>query len=322
MVPAKTPPPAALRRRKKSPWARVRANWVVYLLLVPGFALLLLFAYYPTVTAFVGSVFDWRGTVRTDFVGWSNYEQVLGDPVFWKSVRNVLIWAAWYLTVPFLMPLLVAEAIFNLRSRRWKSFFRMSILVPILVPGIVVTLLWRWIYSSPNGGLNLILDALGLGELARPWLGLTDTALPALLFMNFPWIVGIAPLIILAGLMNISEDVLDSSLIDGCPRWRRVLVIDIPHILPQIRLLLIFEIIRILQNVHVPLALTGGGPSNATMVPGLYLYDKAFGIDRFETVYTRIGEALAVGGLMFATLFVLTFLANRYVRTSGTEYQA
>jgi ABC-type sugar transport system permease subunit len=310
--------PAA--RPVKRTWQRVRENWILYLFLLPGFGLLVLFTYYPTGLAFVESFFDWKPGLRNVFVGLRNYETILKDRVFWISWRNVLIWGFWQFTVPFLMPILVAEAIFNLRSHFSKNLFRVLILVPILVPGIVNTLLWKWMYTSPDGGINLILRAVGLAELTRPWLGDRTTALPALMLMGFPWVVGTAPLIYLAGLLNIPQDVIDSTLVDGCPTWRRIFAIDLAYILPQFRLFMIFGLIGTLQNLGGPLALTGGGPGNATMVPGLYLYARAFGIVREEKAYTRLGEALAVGVVMFVVIFILTFIANRVTRTSGTEY--
>jgi ABC-type sugar transport system permease subunit len=141
------------------------------------------------------------------------------------------------------------------------------------------------------------------------------------MFMGFPWVVGTAPLIYLAGLLNIPQDIIDSTRVDGCPTWRRIFAIDLAHILPQFRLVLSFGVVGTRQTLGGPLALTGGGPGNATMVPGLYLYARAFGIVREEKAYTRLGEALAVGVVMFVVIFFLTYLANRFTRTSGTEYE-
>jgi len=227
----------------KTLWQRIKRHWFVYVMLLPSFGLLLLFTYYPAVVAMVESFFDWKPGVRNTFVGLYNYKSVLSDRVFWFSFRNVLILAIWKFSLPFAIPILVAEGIFNLKSRRAKEIYRMAILVPILVPDIVNLMLWKWIYSAPDGGLNLLLRAANLGELAKPWLGTTATALPALLFMGFPWVVGTAPLIYLAGLMNISGEVIDASLLDGCSTFRRILSIDLPHLLPQIRLFLIFGIV-------------------------------------------------------------------------------
>jgi ABC-type sugar transport system permease subunit len=247
----------------------------------------------------------------------ANYQTVLKDKVFWVSFRNTLVIAAWAFTIPFFMPILIAEAIFNLKSARAKNFYRVAILIPLLVPGIVNLMLWKWMYTYPEGGINLILTAVGLGDLTRPWLALMSTALPALLFMGFPWVTGTAPLIYLAGLMNIPPEVLDATQIDGCSLFQRVIHVDLPHIVGQIRLFLIFDIIGVLQGFGTQLALTRGGPSNATMVPGLYVYKKAFGLERFEMAYPEMGAACAVAVILFVVIFALTFVANKYARITG-----
>lgn len=171
----------------------MKRHWYVYAMLLPSFGLLLVFTYYPAAAAMVESFFDWKPGVKNTFVGLYNYKRVLTDNVFWFSWRNVLIIAAWRFSLPFTVPILVAEGIFNLKSRQAKEIYRTAILIPILVPGIVNLMLWKWIYSAPDGGLNLLLRAVGLAELAKPWLGTTATALPAMLFMGFPWVVGTAP---------------------------------------------------------------------------------------------------------------------------------
>lgn len=304
---------------KRSLWKRMAKYWYAYLLLVPSFALLFTFIYYPAGLALVMSFFDWQPPIRADFVGLLNFQRVLADAVFWNSWRNMLLIVLWTFTVPFAMPFIVAEAIFNLRSRRAQQLYRMLILIPILVPGMVTLQLWRWIYSYPNGGLNLLLKALGLGQLAKPWLGTVSTALPAILFMGFPWIIGTAPLIYLAGLMNISTDILDASKIDGCSTFRRIITIDIPQILSQARLFITFGIIGVFQGFGAQLVLTQGGPYGATMVPGLYLYIKAFGIERFTKNYPQLGEACAVGVILFLLISVFSYLGQKYVRTSGVD---
>ena len=300
-------------------WRRAKAQWYLYVMLIPAFSLLLLFTYYPAANALVMSLFDWNPPTWTRWVGLDNFVRILKDPVFWKSWRNLLIFAAWAFTIPFVMPIVMAELIFNLKSDTAKNIYRVAILIPVLVPGMVTLMLWKWIYTFPDGGANLLLRAVGLGHLARPWMGNVQTALPALLVMGFPWITGTAPLIYLAGLLNISQDVIDASLIDGCSIWRRILSIDLPHIMGQIRLFLIFGIIGILQGFGKQLVITSGGPSNATMVPGLYLYRLAFGLTRFEKQYTKLGEACAVGTMLFILIFVVTFIVHKRARVSGTE---
>lgn len=309
----------AARLPNRSLWKRMAHYWYAYLLLAPSFALLFTFIYYPAGLALVMSFFDWQPPIRADFVGLLNFQRVLADPMFWNSWRNLLWIVLWTFTVPFAMPFIVAETIFNLRSRSSQQFYRMVILIPTLVPGMVTLQLWRWIYSYPNGGLNLLLKAVGLNELVKPWLGTVSTALPAILFMGFPWIVGSAPLIYLAGLMNIPTEIIDASKIDGCSTIRRILAIDIPQILGQARLFLTFGIIGVFQGFGAQLVLTQGGPYGATMVPGMYLYIKAFGIERFTKNYPQLGEACAVGVMLFLLISVFSYLGQKYVRTTGMD---
>ena len=301
----------AARATGRSKWWLMKRHWFVYVMLIPTLGLLFLFLYYPAAWALFKSLYRWNPPIRDEWIGLLNYKRVLTDDLFWKSWRNLGIIALWTFTVPFVMPLVVAEAIFNLRSRGAQQFYRMVILIPTLVPGMVTLQLWRWMYTFPNGGLNLILKSAGLGHLARPWLNTVPTALPALLFMGFPWIVGAGPLIYLAGLMNISTDILDAALIDGCSTFRRIIYIDIPQVMGQVRLFLVFGIIGLFQGFGTQLVMTDGGPRGSTMVPGLYLYKRAFGTQRFEVAFQSKGEACAVGVILFVLILIFTSLGRR-----------
>lgn len=297
-------------------FARMRRNWFVYLFLIPTFTLLIVFSFYPAALAFIMSLFDWIPGVSQKFVGLKNFERVLTDPFFHTSWRNILIIAVWSFSIPFMMPIIVAELIFNLKSGFAKQMYRVLILVPILIPSMVTMQLWKWMYAFPNGGINSILKALGLTSLMTPWLGNADTALPALLFMGFPWMIGIAPLIYLAGLMNISQDMLDAAHIDGATLVQRIRFIDMPLIIGQIRLFFVFGVIGVFQEFGNQLVLTQGGPSGATMVPGLYLYMKAFGIDRLSQNLKSMGEASVVGVILFTFIVLATIAGNRLIRTA------
>jgi ABC-type sugar transport system permease subunit len=295
-------------------WREIVRNRAAYFLLFPAFALLLVFTYAPAGLALVMSFLDWRPGVDSQFVGLRNFARILADPLFWTAWRNTIAVAAFSLTIPFIIPFIVAEAIFNLRSKTAQNAYRVLIVVPIIVPTTVILLVWKYIYAYPAGGLNSVLRAIGLNDWARPFLGDSDTALIAILMIGFPFMIGIAPLIYLAGLMNISSEVLDSSQIDGASTLRRIISIDIPHVLGQFRLMLILTIIAVLQAFGSQLVLTMGGPAGSTMVPGLYLYAQAFGIDRFSKINTSLGQAAAMGLILFVVIIGLSILANRYRR--------
>lgn len=298
--------------RRSSIWKQIWRKRTAYLFLVPMFTLLLVFEYYPFLTALYRSFFIWDGFALSTFVGLDNYKEILSDAIFWKSIKVVLIMLGFSLTFPLAGPIVAAELVFNLRSARMRYFWRVVMIIPAIVPGMVGILLWGFIYNPQDGFLNLLLKALHLPT--QTWLGDPKLALPSLLFMGFPWVGGTWMLVYLAGLLNIPGEIIDACIVDGCSTFRRIVAIDLPLLLGQIKLSVILTCIGALQGFVTVMVLTDGGPFFATMVPGLYLFRQAFG-------RSRLGYASAVGVLLFIAILGLTVINNRYVKSS-VEYEA
>jgi ABC-type sugar transport system permease subunit len=197
-------------------------------------------------------------------------------------------------TVPFI----VAELIFNLRNQVSQYTYRVLMILPAVVPGIVHLLLWQFIYDGTHGLLNAILAGIGLPDWQRPWLGDPDTALYAVTFMGFPWVSGVTVLIYLAGLQGISREVIDSAQVDGCTGIRRIFAIDIPLIIG----------IGGLQGWVSIFVMTAGGPGGASMVPGLWMYNNAF-------MWNKMGYASAIGMFLFLLIFGLTLFNMKFVKS-------
>ena len=138
--------------------------------------------------------------------------------------------------------------------------------------------------------------------------------MPSLMFMGFPWIDGVGMLIYLAGLLAIPMEVTEAAIMDGASSLRRFFSIELPLIIPQLRLILILNVIGALQGFGPQLLVTRGGPSNATTVPAWEMYQAA-------TMSGRYGVASAIGVVLFVLIFSLTLLNNAAVRSS-VEYQA
>ncbi len=161
--------------------------------------------------------------------------------------------------------------------------------------------------------LNALLELLGQEAWQRAWLSDPKIALIAVLLVGFPWIDAIAMLIYYAGLQNISGDVIDASKIDGASTWQRVLRVDLPLLFGQFKLLIIITTIFTLQNFGGMLVLTNGGPGYATMVPGLWMYQRAFQADRF-------GYASAIGVVLLVVMLALTWVNNRLLKERDVTY--
>lgn len=284
-----------------------------YLFLLPTFALIGLFSYYPALLALYHSLTDWNGILLADYVGLNNFREMLNDQVLLASLGNMVTVAIWSLVVTLTVPLLVAELIYALRNNRAQYWYRLLFVAPIVVPFVVTLLVWRFIYDPDLGLLNALLERLGISFQSR-WLGDPDLALYCLLFIGFPFAAGTNVLIYLAGLQSIGESVIDAAKLDGATGLRRIISIDLPLIMGQVRLLGILSLIGGIQGFGAQLVLTRGGPGYATMVPGMWMYETAFS-------YSRMGYASAIGTSMFVVILGLTLVIMRSVESS-TDYTA
>lgn len=282
------------------------------LMLVPTFAFLGVFKYYPAISAFVYSFTRWDGFGDPRFVGISNYIKLFSDQVFIKSLQNVSIWTVVYCLQCIIPPLIAAELIFHLRSKRGQYFYRVLLIIPMVVPEIVNQLIWQLIYDGDIGMVNRLLSMVGLGDYARNWLGDPATALIALMFMNFPWVHAFNMLIFYAGLQGIPGSVLESATLDGLGAMGKIRRMHLPYLMGQIKVALVLGIIASLQTVTAPLVMTSGGPGYATYVPALHMYLSAFGNSRF-------GYAMAQAVILFIIVMALTLLSNRL--KSQTEFE-
>ncbi len=296
------------------PKSRLIPVYMPYLFLLPAILLLVVFRYYPAFSAVFHSFTDWDGTSTSNFVGLTQYKALFNDPIFIKSVVNIGIYTFLRTVFSTVMALLGAELVYNLRSYVSQGIWRIVFTLPLVIPTTVVFLVWRQVYAARLGLLNQILTAIGLGSQAKPWLGLPDTALGALILIGFPLVSGFGFLVLLSALQNLPTEVNDAALIDGCTRLRRIFSIDIPSIRGPLALILILGINAGLQEFAPMLVVTNGGPVNATQSPGLYLYQQAF-------TYGKFGYSTAIGTvLMLMTLaFSIFILRSRYRSAHDVE---
>jgi len=291
----------------------LRSSLQAYLFLLPTFLLIGLFSYYPAILALYHSLTDWNGVLIAKFIGLNNFREMIRDQVLLASIGNMLKVVVWSLAVTLTMPLLVAELIFSLRNSRAQYWYRLLFVAPIVVPFVVTLLVWRFIYDPDLGLLNSLLEWMGV-EFRSRWLGDPQIALYCLFFIGFPFAAGTNVLIYLAGLQSIGDSIIDAAKLDGAVGLRRMISIDLPLIMGQVRLLAILSMIGAIQGFGAQLVLTRGGPGYATMVPGMWMYETAFN-------YSRMGYASAIGTSMFIVILGLTVVVMRSVQ-STTEHNA
>ncbi|MHB1454679.1 MAG: carbohydrate ABC transporter permease [Saccharofermentanales bacterium] len=283
-----------------------------YLYLSPMFIGLIIFCYYPPISGIIRSFFDWDGIGHAEFIGLGNFKELFSDRIFLDSIGTMFLLLIPRLIIGISVPFIMSELIFAVRSKKLQSAYRIMVLLPIVAPGIVGLLIWKYVYDPNIGLMSALLKLLHIipADALINYLGDVKLVIPAIIFMGFPWIGGTSVLIYMSGLMNISGEVLESASLDGAGMLKRIYYIDIPLLMGQFRYFIIFGIIGGLQDYGVQLVLTQGGPGYSTFVPGFYMYNEAF-------VAGRMGYACSIGTSLFVVIFFISLIAFRYIRTSS-----
>lgn len=297
-----TTPQAPLRRKRKY-------QYIAFLWILPAFLLMLVFSYYPPINSLLLSFTDSNNGLWGNWIWFQNYAEILSDSVFWISLKNVLILTAFGLIVGNVMTILLAELLYNCHSQRAAAVYRFIFILTILVPNVVNLLIWQNLIFSAEGVANAIVTALGGSK--QTWYFGENTALISIMLTGFPWVGGTSFLIYLAGLQNIPPEIVEAGRLDGLTTFKRVFYIDFPFLMGQIKYFLILGIIGGIQNFNMQLIVTGSGPgtSNATNVPGFYLYEFAF-------TYGQFGKGAAVGMIIFVLTLAATIVNMTRMKTT------
>lgn len=274
------------------------------LLTAPGLALLAAVVVYPLVTALITAFFK-QSLVEPgrEFVGFQNIVDVLtGD--FLPLLSQTLVFTVGTTIAPFIVGFSLALAL-NTRIRGAKVL-RGLMLIPWLIPGVVVSFLWMWIFNGNYGVLNAVLEGVGLIDEPQAWLANPTTAMVAVIvaktWQSFPWMM----VMLLAGLQTVPVELHEAAEIDGAGTVRRFFSITVPQMRGIIGLVLLLEFIWNFQHFDIIYVLTGGGPAGSTQTFATAVYETAF--DGFD-----LGRAGALGLLWMVLLMGLVVV---YVRLS------
>ncbi len=300
-------------------------EWRLYLFIVPSIVLVVTFCYLPALSAIYHSFFRWSGGDNKEFIGLKNFYDAMGDTVFIGSfwVMAILVVSNLFKLIP---SILMAVLIHRLKSDRWQYLYRIGVVLPMIVPGLVTLFIWKFFFDPTQGALNGFLDATGLKSalvgmdrlfgwgvfhegIPIAWLSEPGLIIPSLIIWGFPWIGAVGVLIYLAGLQSIGSEVYEAAELDGAGSWQKFRYVEFPLIMTQVRLSLVMLIIATLQGFGLQLLLLGqdGGAGGRGMVPGLWMFNRAFLAGEF-------GYACSLGIFLFAFILGLTWINNRYVR--------
>lgn len=279
------------------------------LLLLPAAILLTAFAYLPTVTTVINSLFlpGFRGA-PTEFVGIENYQVLFNDPTFWKVARNNLVYAVG--TIPTSIALALAMALFVNGKLRGRGFVRMAYFTPTILPMIAAANIWMFFYAPQIGLFNKLLGALGFSGVN--WLGDPNVALGSVIVMSVWKEAGFFMIFYLAALQGMPPELKEASDLEGTRRWSFFWRVTFPLLMPTTLFVLINALINAVRVVDHLFILTKGGPNNATNLLLYYVYENAFSFFDRTTAATITVVILLVLGVVATLKFTILDRRTHY----------
>ncbi|UCH09187.1 MAG: sugar ABC transporter permease [Fidelibacterota bacterium] len=281
---------------------RFRSFAAPYALIAPYGLHFLVIVAFPVVFSLILTFHQWNLLSPMKWIGGVNFLNLLSDPLFWKSLWNTFRFLVIHVPLQVGTALVLAE-ILNQRLRA-KGFFRAVFFLPVVISGVVVTILWKQLYASESGIINTLLLSLGLGRVE--WLTDPLIAMPAIAIMATWKNVGLYVILLLAGLQSIPRQVYEAATIDGASRLDQFLRITVPMLNPILLTVVILSTINGFSLFIEPYVMTAGGPLNSTLSMNLYIYRQAF-------AFYKMGYAATLGLVLAGMIFAVVAVQRRLI---------
>jgi len=271
---------------------------IALLYIAPAFLIYAAFNLVPLVQGMNYSLYNWDGLSTATWAGFSNYKQFFADPIVRASYLHVLVLIVFYSFIPTIIGLVLAALLSRMRIHG-LTVFRTLLFLPTVLTDVVLAVAWTWIYD-PNGVLNNFLRAIGLGFLARPWLGDFHFALPAVGVFGAWEEYGFCMVLFLAGVMKIPTSLYEAARVDGANAWREFFTVTLPGLRYELTVVIVLTVIDALDTFDEVFVMTNGGPGTATNVPAFAIYQRAF-------ITGQVGSAAAMGITLMLIVFAVTY---------------
>lgn len=267
-----------------SPRTRRRLLGLAYLapaLLIYGYVVLL-----PAGQGLQLSFYHWDGVTAATWVGFGNYTGFLTDPTLRQAITHTLFFIIFFSILPIILGM-VSAALTARKDVRGAGIYRSVIFLPQVLTPAVSAVVWKQIYA-PDGPVNSVLTAFGLGGLTRGWLGDFTWALPALGLAGTWAAYGLCMVLFVAGTQNIPDELYDAARIDGAGPVREFLTVTLPGLRGQLAVVLTLTLLGAIRVFDIVWLTTRGGPGTSTITPTVVLYQRAF-------TNPDVGAACAIG---------------------------
>jgi raffinose/stachyose/melibiose transport system permease protein len=230
---------------------------------------------WPLIQTVKYSLYRWDGVAPAQWVGLDNFQTVFSDHDLVSVLAHAFQLIIFFSGIPVVLGLAVATLMRRVASRRISAAARAVLFLPQVVPLVAAGIAWSWVLST-SGVVNQALSAIGFGGVTRAWLGDFGTALPAVGVIGAWVLLGLCTVLLLTGMSKIDPALYEAAQLDGAGAVREFVSITLPSLRQEIGVCVTVTVIAALSAFDIVYISTRGGPGNATMVPGLMIYQLAF----------------------------------------------
>jgi len=288
----------------KAAWigTRIWRSRAGYLFVAPGYLAFLALMLLPLLAAIGLSFYNASFAIdQREFIGLQNYERLLADKTFHAALINTIKYVAVVVPATIFLSLGIALLV-HPRGMRAQSFYRGAFYLPGVAGGVILSVVWLWIFNPTYGLLNYLLGLLGINPVL--WLASTKYSFWSVCVVVLTFTIGQPIILFLAALASINQDVLDASLVDGANGLQRTWFVTLPLLRPIILFVVATQTIGVFQIWETIYMLTQGGPSQASTSLVFLIYQTAF-------IAGRYGKASAIGVVLLVLVTIVTFVQLR-----------
>jgi ABC-type sugar transport system permease subunit len=279
-----------------------RKKIIPYLLVSPYIIHFFVFIAFPVVFSVVLTFHNWNIISPMEYIGFGNFVRLFNDQFFFRSIWNTLVFLIIHIPLQIVAALAIAQVLNQ--KIKFRGFFRAAYFLPVIVSGVVVTILWQQLYGFDSGLLNRLLVSLGLGKVG--WLVDPDVAMPSIAVMATWKNVGLYIVLFLVGLQTVPPHYYEAADIEGANKWQKFFKITLPTINPTIFMVFILSTIGGFSLFIEPYILTGGGPLNSTLSAVLYIYKQGF-------FYYHMGYAATLGFFFAFLILAVVMIQKKFI---------
>ncbi len=286
---------------------RVRRETIVgWIFVLPALLMYAIFVLLPLVLTIFYSFYRWNGVAAMKWVGLNNYGTVFQVPDLLGTIVNAFWLVVWFSFIPVGLGLIVASIIHRVATGKFGSVARTVLFLPQVIPLVAAGIIWGWLLALP-GLINQILKGIGLNAATRAWLGDFTWALPSVGLIGIWVLLGFCIVLLGTGMTKIDPSLYESARIDGASWFREFVSITVPLLRYEVGVCLTVTVIAALAAFDIVYVSTGGGPGNATAVPGIQIYILAF-------TQRSIGLASALAVMLMILVVVVIIPIQRLSR--------